>query len=526
MNNRFVLFCKVSVILIIRFFLVSTASAQLIGHWPLDGNFKDVSGNNYDGTVSEQPLEFSKGKHGQAVDFRGASTINCGNVPLGTKGQLTVAVWVKPSRVEQAFAGFVQKQNAEYTERSFWMGQHPQDGYFAWAQFTPPNAKGTQLKSSKPVLSNGEWTHVAITMDGTYQRIYVNGKLETTSPKRSSGIMDGGSNLRFGRVENTRGGKYSGLMDDVWVFDEALSESEIQNLMNGSNAQVDPSKLSAAGSSDKKEGLAIELPYYSYESRQDAGFDSTEAVRRQVEAAEALHMSVVENIALPENVLLEMRICPAGEFPLGSPDTEQGREKDEVLRHGVFPHPFYLSTYPLTQEQYQAIMQALPTGTDILQPGYAARVSYAQTRDELIPAMQAFAPKGWRIALVSMDQMEYATRAGTLETWYTGNNQAALAKAAWHKFNSEGKEHPVGQKLPNAWGFFDTLGNVWQWVTGFSDERDNFPGVKHVVKGGGFDSTPAKNGCRSANVMVQSIPSGVRVAMVKISEAKLIPEEK
>ncbi|MDC0087942.1 formylglycine-generating enzyme family protein [Akkermansiaceae bacterium] len=261
-------------------------------------------------------------------------------------------------------------------------------------------------------------------------------------------------------------------------------------------------------------GAFAESPYFTYESRQDAAFDRSEAVERQLKTAEALGMSVAETIELPDHVSLEMRICPAGEFPLGSPSTEKGREKDEALKRGVFSQPFYLSTYPLTQEQYQAIMHALPEGTAVLKPGYAARVSYAQTRLELIPAMQPYAREGWRIELVTTDQMEYATRAGTLETWYTGEDLAAFSKAAWFKSNSKGIEHPVGQKLPNAWGFHDTLGNVWQWVTGFSDRWDDDPGLKHVVKGGGFDSPPGENGCRSANVMLQGIPSGVRVAMV------------
>lgn len=66
-----------------------TAKGGLIGQWPLDGDSNDVSGNGNNGTVSEQPLEFVEGKHGKAADFRGASTINCGNVPVGTNGQLT-----------------------------------------------------------------------------------------------------------------------------------------------------------------------------------------------------------------------------------------------------------------------------------------------------------------------------------------------------------------------------------------------------------------------------------------------------
>jgi formylglycine-generating enzyme required for sulfatase activity len=114
--------------------------------------------------------------------------------------------------------------------------------------------------------------------------------------------------------------------------------------------------------------------------------------------------------------------------------------------------------------------------------------------------------------------MEYATRAGTLTTWYTGNSAETFSKAGWHRGNSADKEHRVGQKLPNAWGFHDTLGNVWQWVIGFGEKWAADPGGKHVVNDGGFDSPADKNGCRGANLMVQKIPSGVRLVMIPIEE--------
>ena len=210
---------------------------QIIGHWPLDGHTKDVSGQENNGTVGGQELEYVKGKHGQAAQFRGATTVNCGNVSLGSKGQLTVALWVKPDRIKQPFAGFVQKQNLEYTERSFWIGQHPHDGVLSWAFFAPTTAKGRPLNTPKPVLANGQWTHVALTHDGNVQKTYINGELNITSREWNFGIEDGGDNLRFGRVENTRGGWYSGTMDDIWMFDQALSTKEIQRLMNGLSRQ-------------------------------------------------------------------------------------------------------------------------------------------------------------------------------------------------------------------------------------------------------------------------------------------------
>ena len=225
---------------------------SLIAHWPLDGDYNDVSGNGHNGTVKGEPLTFEDGKHGQAIEFSGASTINCGNVPLGEKGTITVAFWAKPSLISKNFAGMVQKQNLTYTERAFWIGQHPTNGVVAWAFFAPPTEKGQQLKTPQPVLKNNEWIHIAMTHDGEFQRIFINGKEVAISEKRTSGIVDGGDILRFGRVENTPGGYYSGLLDDIFIYDEALSEEAITDLMNQS-AKTSASELPVS------EGLLLDL---------------------------------------------------------------------------------------------------------------------------------------------------------------------------------------------------------------------------------------------------------------------------
>ncbi len=78
-------------------------------------------------------------------------------------------------------------------------------------------------------------------------------------------------------------------------------------------------------------------------------------------------------------------------------------------------------------------------------------------------------------------EWEYAARAGTRTTYYTGDLTPDVDKfgkcdkledIAWYMHNSGNRSHPVGQKRPNRWGLFDMLGNAMEFTSSREVTRD------------------------------------------------------
>ena len=156
--------------------------------------------------------------------------------------------------------------------------------------------------------------------------------------------------------------------------------------------------------------------------------------------------------------------------------------------------PYYIGKYEVTQGQWREVMGSNPSyfqgekveGNSDQYPVDSVTWEQAQEFIKRLNKMDDSAT----YRLPSEFEWEYAARAGAtkLLSWAETNEQA------WINDTDKGTTHSVGQKKPNDWGLYDTLGNVWEWTEDYYNKKI-FPspvppdtGEVHVLRGGSFIS--------------------------------------
>lgn len=155
---------------------------------------------------------------------------------------------------------------------------------------------------------------------------------------------------------------------------------------------------------------------------------------------------------------------------------------------------YYIGKYEVTQAEWKRVMGTNPSvfqGSKVR--GNADRhpvdnVTWADAQ-AFVRKLNAMDTTG-RHRLPTEFEWEYAARAGAARepSW------DEIRESAWEQDVDLGTTHPVGGKKPNAWGLYDTLGNVWEWVADYYNEGlfaapvPPKTGKTHVLKGGSFVS--------------------------------------
>ena len=242
-----------------------------------------------------------------------------------------------------------------------------------------------------------------------------------------------------------------------------------------------------------------------------------------------------------ERTGIEMILVESGSFLMG-----ESKYRSEDHAHPVtIRRPYYLGRTEVTNAQFRRFDQANPDydGTADVDPDDDLYLRHLRGRS-IMPAGDDFPVVwvSWRNArafcrwaglkLPTETQWEYACRAGSRTLYYYGDDREAFHEYGWAHAGRDSENHythPVATKLPNAWGFHDMLGNVWEWVE--DDWQEDFVGAPDdddarvvegaftkVVRGGSWGNNTAPHNV-SCSARYNSAPTnagpefGFRVAL-------------
>ena len=189
-----------------------------------------------------------------------------------------------------------------------------------------------------------------------------------------------------------------------------------------------------------------------------------------------------------------MEFChiPAGTFRMG----RFGNFYRVTISKG-----FYLGKYPVTQDQWDAVMESNPS--HFKKGNYPVEnVSWEDCQKFIGRLNDQIGRAKYRLPTEA--EWEYACRAGSVTSYSFGDDKKKLSEYGWYHANSGGTSHPVGEKLPNPWGLYDMNGGVWEWCKDWyapyprwkaTDPEGPSAGTDRVLRGGSWSDGPKR--CRS-----------------------------
>lgn len=216
---------------------VSDPPNGLVTHWTMDDNsdnpaVNDAGDNHLDGTAQQNTsILTTAGKLNTALSFNGTTDyVDCGTNAAMLRDAWTACAWIQctdtTTPILVSFGGnysSIKLQNNGNGKPLIHLGK-TNYRYFSASAWT--------------TLMDGQWHHVAFSAPGKGQadieqaRMYLDGVAVTGDPAVTTGLQTDKSHVYLGANPSAAAHRFSGTMDDVMLFNRALSDSEIRRVMN------------------------------------------------------------------------------------------------------------------------------------------------------------------------------------------------------------------------------------------------------------------------------------------------------
>jgi len=223
----------------------------LTAYYPLDGNANDNSGNGNHGTPYSG-VSFTSGKNGQGALFDGVDDYI--TLPVSENLTQTIVAWVKPdSSAASTFMTIVD------SDRCYYYGQGIEISYPGFTQ------QNFQVDTHNAFYDTGKsvewdtWQQVAVVYTEGNVTFYHNNTL-VTSVAYTHGGLDGNT-FTIGSHCSTEGSIFKGIIDEVRIYNTALSSSEIQQIYSDTNTNT--SDTSTTNTQDYNFSYSYSDPYES-----------------------------------------------------------------------------------------------------------------------------------------------------------------------------------------------------------------------------------------------------------------------
>lgn len=239
----------ITIVLTMLFTLYGVSNAQLpsyvpanglIGWWPCNGNANDVSGNGNNGTTFNVTLSTDKDNvANSAYSYNGTnSKIEVNANAMFDLQKLTISVWIYST----------QAGSQKLISKSNWANAGSET-FSLYLASTGELALNTKFQSNciggngwrgpvvitKPADFHNKWHHIVVTYDNAISRMYIDGCLVKESISAYPMDICSGGQLKFGAWWNGDQSWFKGKLDDIGLWNRALSQTEVKNLYDGSN---------------------------------------------------------------------------------------------------------------------------------------------------------------------------------------------------------------------------------------------------------------------------------------------------